>query len=73
MKKESITLSMEAQKLQATRRYMDKKDVSIEQALTDTLQKLYEKHVPAAVREYIDENAEDLSIPDKKRNKKDGL
>lgn len=67
MKKESITLSMEAQKLQATRRYMDKKDVSIEQALTDTLQKLYEKHVPAAVREYIDGNTADVSEPLRKQ------
>lgn len=59
MKKENITLSMEAEKLRATKRYMEKKDADIEQELADALTKLYEKYVPAPVREYIDEAAED--------------
>ena len=33
MKKDTISLSMEAQKLGATKRYMEKKDASIEQEL----------------------------------------
>lgn len=69
MKKENITLSMEAQKLGATKRYMDKKDVSIEQELTDALQKLYEKYVPAPVREYIDETMDDAPAPQAKKQK----
>lgn len=68
MKKESITLSMEAEKLRATKRYMEKKDVSIEQELADALTKLYEKYVPAPVREYIDEAIED-SKPQTKTKK----
>ena len=68
MKKESITLSMEAEKLRATKRYMEKKDVSIEQELADALVKLYEKYVPAPVREYIDEAIED-SKPQTKTKK----
>lgn len=59
MKKESISVQMEAQKLGATKRYMEKKDASLEQELADALQKLYEKYVPSPVREYIDEAAED--------------
>lgn len=68
MKKENITLSMEAEKLRATKRYMEKKDVSIEQELSDALTKLYEKYVPAPVREYIDEATED-SKPQTKTKK----
>ena len=37
---------------------MEKKELSIEKELADALQKLYEKHVPAAVRDYIDETAD---------------
>ena len=44
MKKENITLSMEAEKLRATKRYMEKKDADIEQELADALTKLYEKY-----------------------------
>jgi hypothetical protein len=69
MKKANITLKMEAQRLEATKRYMEKKDVSIEQELGEALQKLYEKHVPAAVREYIDETADSMPDPKAKKQK----
>lgn len=69
MKKANITLKMEAQRLEATKRYMEKKDVSIEQELGEALQKLYEKHVPAAVREYIDETADSMPAPKAKKQK----
>lgn len=69
MKKDNITLKMESQKLSATKRYMEKKDVSIEQELGEALQKLYEKHVPAAVREYIDETADSMPASKTKKQK----
>jgi hypothetical protein len=69
MKKDTISLSMEAQKLGATKRYMEKKDASIEQELGEALQKLYEKYVPAAVREYIDETADSMPAPKAKKQK----
>ena len=59
MKKEAITIQMDAEKLRAVKRYMEKKDADLEQELGDSLQKLYEKYVPASVREYIDEGCED--------------
>jgi len=65
---ESISVQMESEKLKATKRYMEKKDVSIEQELADALVKLYEKYVPVAVREYIDETTED-SKPQTKTKK----
>ena len=59
MKKANITLKMEAQRLEAAKRYMEKKEVDLEGELADQLQKLYEKHVPINVREYIDEKQEE--------------
>ncbi len=70
MKKENITISMNADKLRATKRYMEKKDADVEQELGDALQKLYEKYVPAPVREYIDEGSDDTPAPAKKLKEK---
>ena len=70
MKKENIFISMEAEKLRATKKYMEKKEVSLEQELTDALLKLYEKYVPAPVREYIDEAAEDTASTQRKAKEK---
>ncbi|MEG0778744.1 MAG: DUF6103 family protein, partial [Oscillospiraceae bacterium] len=52
MKQESISISVAAEKLRATKKYMEKKELSIEKQLADAIQKLYEKHVPTSVREY---------------------
>lgn len=73
MKKDTITVSMDAEKLRAVKRYMEKKDADLEQELCDSLQKLYEKYVPASVREYIDEGSEDTpaaTTPPKKQKEK---
>ena len=59
MRQETISISMDAEKLRATKKYMEKKELSIEQELAEALKKLYEKHVPATVRDYIDETADD--------------
>ena len=55
MKQINLTVSFDDEKLTALRHYMAKKSVSPEQELTDALAKLYEKYVPAPVREYIDD------------------
>ena len=69
MKKDAISISLDAEKLRAIKRYMEKKEVALEDELVDQLQKLYEKHVPINVREYIDEKQE---IKAKKPKKKAG-
>lgn len=46
---------MTAKKLDALTYHMSKKDTDLQTELTDTVQKLYEKHVPQATREYIDD------------------
>ena len=59
MRQDTFSINMDAEKLRATKKYMEKKELSIEQELADALRKLYEKHVPATVRDYIDETAND--------------
>lgn len=71
MKNETVTISMEAEKLRAVKRYMVKKEADLEQELGEQLQRLYEKYVPANVREYIDESCEEslTALPVQKRQK----
>jgi len=54
MKQVVVTIKYEEEKLNAIRQYMEKKDVKLESELDDVMDKLYEKYVPQAVREYIE-------------------
>lgn len=65
MKKDTIAISLEAEKLRAIKKYMEKKDADLQMEMADQLQKLYEKYVPANVREYIDEREVEETKPDK--------
>ena len=55
MKNTNLTVSFDTEKLDALTYYMGKKDASLQTELQDTVQKLYEKYVPQATREYIDD------------------
>ena len=59
MKKDSMKISINAEKLRAVKTYMEKKEVDLEDELVDQLEKLYDKYVPANVREYIDDKQEE--------------
>ena len=59
MKKESMRISINAEKLRAVKTYMEKKEIDLEEDLVDQLEKLYDKYVPANVREYIDDKQEE--------------
>lgn len=65
MKKDTISISLEAEKLRAIKKYMVKKEADLQDEMADQLQKLYEKYVPANVREYIDEREEEETTPEK--------
>jgi len=62
MKTAQLTVSVDAEKLSALRHYAAKKEVSIEAELTDAIDRLYEKLVPATVREYIESRANDPAL-----------
>lgn len=58
MKKMTITISYDQEKLKALQFYMGKKDYNLDVELDAFVQKLYEKYVPAQTREYIESMAE---------------
>lgn len=53
MKQANIQITFEEEKLRALRRYIAKRDSTLEAELQKGAQRLYEKVVPAAVQEYI--------------------
>jgi len=69
MKKDTISVSLDAEKLRAIKKYMEKKEIDVEAELVDQLQKLYDKYVPVNVREYIDEKNEEENRANTPRKK----
>lgn len=69
MKQVNLTITFDEEKLSALKRYMGKKELDLESEMTDALVKLYEKYVPAPVREYIDECALPAPAPRKYQRK----
>lgn len=63
MKKATVQISFDASKLAAIRQYMGKRDSQLEPELADAIQKIYEKTVPAPVREYIEAVAAEDTPP----------
>ena len=67
MKTDTVSISMDTEKLRAIKRYMGKKEADLEQEMVIQLQRLYEKYVPSNVREYIDENEDGQPTPPPRR------
>ena len=55
MKNTTLTVTFNTEKLDALTFHMGKRDADLQTELNDTVQKLYEKYVPQATREYIDD------------------
>ena len=55
MKNTTLTVTFNTEKLDALFFHMGKKDANLQEELNDIIQKLYEKYVPQATREYIDD------------------
>lgn len=55
MKNTTLTITFSTEKLDALQFHMGKREVSLQMELNDTVQRLYEKYVPQATREYIDD------------------
>lgn len=58
--KKSVSVQIDAEKLNAIQFYAAKRDSSLEAELEDFVQKLYEKHVPRETREYIERTTSKL-------------
>ena len=57
MKKASINIFYDDEKLSAVRMYMKQKDIDIKSELEKTIDSMYAKYVPSNVREFIDMKA----------------
>ena len=68
MKQATIQITFDEEKLRALRRYIAKRDSTLEAELQKAAQRLYEKVVPAAVQEYIGDCAQEEFVrrPQKK-------
>ncbi len=53
MKNTTLTMSFNTERLDALTYHMGKKEADLQEELKDYLQKLYEKYVPQATREYL--------------------
>ena len=54
MKKATITVTFEQEKLKAVQFYLGKSGASLEAELDGFMKRLYKKYVPSQTREYID-------------------
>lgn len=54
MKKDSITIPYDKEKLAALRLYLEQKGQSVEQEMVSAMDTLYAKAVPGNVREFLD-------------------
>lgn len=66
--KNTITITMDADKLSALTMYMEQKSISAEDELAKFAEQLYQKNVPQNVRDFIEMTAKQQS--DRKLKKK---
>ena len=67
MKSNPVTVTFDPEKLDALRLYMTRKGMDLERELDDVLEKLYQKTVPAGIREYIEARQTVQETPGRKR------
>lgn len=63
MKKTTITISFDEEKLKALKMYLAQKNMQAESELEKALDTLYVKTVPAVVREFIDMKSGTTTVP----------
>lgn len=67
MRKMTVSVQVDAEKLRAIQFYTGRKDTSMEAELKDCVNKIYEKYVPAQTREYIESIAPPARPPRPRR------
>lgn len=69
MKKSSISIMYDDEKLSAIRLYMSQRDLNFKEELEKSVDTLYAKYVPANVREFIDMKGSQVKTPKPKKPK----
>ena len=54
MKKSTVTISYDEEKLNAIRLFLTQKDLDLDEELNGVLDSLFKKHVPLSVRDFIE-------------------
>jgi hypothetical protein len=65
MKKSTLTIEFEQEKLEAVRYFAEQRDVKLQDELDGFLTKLYEKYVPEPTRKYIESKPVATAVPRK--------
>ena len=63
MKTVPMKLIIQPEIFNATKQFMEEKGLDVEQELSETVSKFYEKYVPSAVRKYIEKTAPISPLP----------
>ena len=69
MKKTSVSIIYEDEKLNAVKMYMEQRDLDFKEELEKSVDSLYAKYVPANVREFIDMKDSQVKTPKPKKPK----
>lgn len=69
MKKTSVSIMYDDEKLNAVRLYMSQRDLDFKEELKKSVDSLYAKYVPANVREFIDMKSSQAKPPKPKAEK----
>ena len=69
MKKTTISVAFDEEKLSAAKLYMEQKGLSFETEMERAADALYGKYVPANVREFIEMSAGTKAVPKPKKSK----
>lgn len=69
MKKTSVSILYDDEKLNAIRLYMSQRDLDFKEELEKSVDSLYAKYVPANVREFIDMKGSQVKPPKSKKQK----
>ena len=67
MKKTSVNIMYDDEKLNAIRLYMSQRDLDFKEELEKSVDSLYSKYVPANLREFIDKKST-ISKPSQKKS-----
>lgn len=69
MKKSSISIMYDDEKMSAIKLYMSQRDLDFKEELEKSVDSLYAKYVPANVREFIDMKGSQVKPPKPKKPK----
>jgi hypothetical protein len=69
LKKSSISIMYDDEKLSAIKLYMSQRDLDFKEELEKSVDSLYAKYVPANVREFIDMKGSQVKPPKPKKPK----